>query len=188
MLTVLEGKLGKVTVANNERYKSEFITKSFDDLLFQPVNEKDIEQKLYLLNDYPGLDVYGYFKAGDQVGDTWLNLQVRGENRWSAVARFDNHGSELTGEQRLYGEVQAHNPLNVADNVTLGVLKTFDPDKATYGVFRYRLPVVSEKYHLGVNLSLLQRRFLITHLFGARKKTGKLHWHLPTKIQILPMI
>ncbi|MGD8571671.1 MAG: ShlB/FhaC/HecB family hemolysin secretion/activation protein [Gammaproteobacteria bacterium] len=153
VLTVLEGKLGKVTVADNQRYDADFLKSAFDDLMYRPVTEKEIEQTLYLMNDYPGLDVYGYFKAGDQVGDTWLNLQVREESLWSSVVRYDNHGSELTGEQRFYVEGQFHNPLSLADNVSFGVLKTFSPDKATYGIFRYRLPVYSEEYHLGLNFS-----------------------------------
>ena len=168
VLAVLEGKLGKVTVAGNERYESNFLASAFDDLLYQPVTEKEVEQKLYLLNDYPGLDVYGYFKAGEQVGDTWLNLQVRDESRWSAVLRYDNHGSALTGDQRLYGEGQFHNPLNLADDIALGVLKTFSPDEATYGVFRYRLPVYSEEYHFGFNFSRNQFATVV----GALEFTG----------------
>ena len=121
--------------------------------MYQPVTEKEVEQALYLLNDFPGLDVYGYFKAGDQVGDTWLNLQVRGEKLWSAVARVDNHGSELTGQQRAYVEVEALNPLKNADSITVGMLKSFNPDNSTYGMLRYRQPVWIEQLHLGVNYS-----------------------------------
>jgi len=153
VLSVLEGKLGKVTVDNNENYNTKIIAKSFDDLLYQPVTDKEIEQKLYLLNDYPGLDVYGYFKAGDQVGDTWLNLQVREEKKWSAVGRVDNHGSDLTGRQRVYAEAQALNPFNLADSFTVGALKTFDPDNSTYGLMRYRLPLGLEQLHMGLNYS-----------------------------------
>ena len=46
-LTVLEGKLGKVSVSGNQRYKSKLIAEAFDNLLYHPVNESDIEQKLY---------------------------------------------------------------------------------------------------------------------------------------------
>ena len=153
VLNVLEGKLGKVTVDNNERYDNKILTSPFDNLMYQPVTEKEVEQALYLLNDFPGLDVYGYFKAGDQVGDTWLNLQVRGEKLWSAVARVDNHGSELTGQQRAYVEVEALNPLKNADSITVGMLKSFNPDNSTYGMLRYRQPVWIEQLHLGVNYS-----------------------------------
>ena len=153
VLNVLEGKLGKVTVENNVDYDENVIKLAFNDLLYQPVTDKEIEQRLYLLNDFPGLDVYGYFKAGDQVGDTWLNLQVRGEEKWSAVARVDNHGSDLTGRQRVYAEYSAYNPLKVADSLTVGILKTFNPDNSTYGVLRYRLPLGLEQLHLGLNYS-----------------------------------
>ena len=153
VLAVLEGTLGTVTISGNQHYDSAMFAKAFDNLLYQPVTEQEIEQKLYLLNDFPGLDIYGYFKAGDQVGDTWLNLTVRGETRMAAIARYDNHGSDLTGRQRLYGEAQFHNPLNLADNLSFSVLKTFEPDEALYGALRYRLPVYSEAYHVGLSYS-----------------------------------
>lgn len=158
-LTVLEGKLGDVSVSGNERYSSDFIVKSFDDLKFQPVTEKEIEQKLYRMNDFPGLELYGYFKAGDQIGDTRLNLEVRQERLWSASVRLDNHGSELTGQERIYGQVQWHNPLKMADQIVLGIMQSVQPDNATYGVFRYRAPVYSEAYHVGFNYS--QNQFAI---------------------------
>jgi hemolysin activation/secretion protein len=158
-LTVLEGKLGKVSVSGNQRYKSKLIAKAFDNLLYHPVNESDIEQKLYLLNDYPGLDVYGYFKAGDQVGDTQLNIEVRNEKSWSAMFRYDNHGSELTGRHRLYAQAQWHNPTNNADDVLVGVLQTVDPENSTYGVLKYRVPLFSEAFYAGVNYS--QNQFVI---------------------------
>jgi len=168
VLNVLEGKLGKVTVENNVDYDENVIKLAFNDLLYQPVTDKQIEQRLYLLNDFPGLDVYGYFKAGDQVGDTWLNLQVRGEEKWSAVARIDNHGSDLTGRQRLYAEASSYNPLKVADSLTVGILKTFNPDNSTYGLLRYRLPMGLEQLHLGLNYS---RNQFVTAV-GALKFSG----------------
>ncbi|NOZ52240.1 MAG: ShlB/FhaC/HecB family hemolysin secretion/activation protein [Gammaproteobacteria bacterium] len=158
-LTVLEGKLGDVTVSGNERYDSNLIVQSFDELKYQPVTEKEIEQKLYLLNDFPGLELYGYFKAGDQIGDTRLNLEVRQESLWSASVRLDNHGSELTGQERIYSQFQWNNPLKIADKVIFGVMQSVQPDNATYGVFRYRAPVYSEAYHVGFNYS--QNQFAI---------------------------
>jgi hemolysin activation/secretion protein len=158
-LTVLEGKLGNVSVSGNERYNSKLIVKAFNILMYKPVNEKDIEQKLYLLNDYPGLDVYGYFKAGDQVGDTQLNIEVRNEKSWGAMLRYDNHGSELTGRHRFYAQAQWHNPTNNADDLLLGVLQTVDPENSTYGILKYRVPLFSEAFYAGVNFS--QNQFVI---------------------------
>ena len=158
-LTVLEGKLGSVSVSGNQRYKSKLIAKAFDDLMYHPVNESDIEQKLYLLNDYPGLDVYGYFKAGDQVGDTLLNIEVRDERSWGALFRYDNHGSELTGRHRFYAQAQWHNTTTNADDLLVGVLQTVDPQNSTYGVFKYRIPLFSEAFYAGINYS--QNQFII---------------------------
>lgn len=164
--TVLEGMLGDVSITGNDRYNTDFLIKTFNDLKYQPVNERDIEQKLYLLNDYPGLEMYGYFKAGDQIGDTRLNLQVRRETPWDATARLDNHGSDLTGKQRLYAQVDWFNPSKIADQLTLGLLQTVEPDNSTYGIFKYRAPLFSEEYHAGVNIS--RNQFVI----GDGRKDG----------------
>lgn len=158
-LTILEGKLGEVTVSGNRRYNGRLLTKAFDSLRYQPVNERDVEQKLYLLNDYPGLNVYGYFKAGEQVGDTQLNIEVRDEKAWGALVRYDNNGSDLTGRHRFYAQANWYNPTGNADDVSLGVLQTVDPENSTYGVFKYRIPLFTEAFNAGVNYS--QNQFVI---------------------------
>lgn len=152
-LTLLEGKLGKVTISNNKHYDSDFIISTFNTLLYQPVTEQQIEQKLYLLNDYPGLNLYGFFKAGDQIGDTHLKLDVREEKWWTGTLRLDNHGSELTGLYRGFVQFQLHNPLGLADDVTIGALQSTSPDNATYGLFRYKVPLFTEQLYLGLNYS-----------------------------------
>ncbi len=152
-LTVLEGDLGEVAVTGNERYKSKTLQREFKGIIGKPVTYDQIEEKLYLLNDYPGLDVYGYFKPGKQIGDTQMNLQVRDENRWSFSARADNHGTDLTGEYRFYGELLWHNPLRIGDQLLLGGLATVDPTNSLYGQARYRLPLFTSRTQLSFGVT-----------------------------------
>lgn len=144
-LTVLEGVLGKVTVASNDLYSSEFLVGLFDDLKDKPVIYKNIEQKLYLLNDYPGLKVSGYFNPGDQIGDTHLNLNILKEDSSNTMLRIDNHGSKFTGKNRLYFQHQFNTPIGYGDQLTIGVMQTSTPDNSNYGSLSYRLPVINEK-------------------------------------------
>lgn len=147
-LTVLEGALGDVTVVGNERYGAGQLTGAFDGKIGDPVIAQQIEEYLYLLNDLPGLSIYGYFKPGIQVGDTTLNLTVREEKRWSASTRLDNYGSELTGEYRLYGEVLWHNPSGLGDEIQAGVLQTMSPENSLYGLFTYTVPFLGTRNFL----------------------------------------
>ena len=152
-LTVLEGVLGKVTVAGNDLYKTDYLVGLFDDLIHKAVVYKDIEQKLYLLNDYPGLKLTGYFKPGDQIGDTHLSLNIVSEETSSSLLRLDNHGSEFTGQNRLYYQYQHNAPVGYGDKVSLGVMRTSSPDNTTYGSINYRIPVYDEKNYLYVSTS-----------------------------------
>jgi len=152
-LTVLEGVLGKVTVAGNELYKSDHIVSLFDDLKHKAVLYEDIEQKLYLLNDYPGLKLTGYFRPGDQIGDTHLNLNILNEDKHSSLFRLDNHGSEFTGKNRLYFQYQNNSPAGYGDKFSLGVMQTSAPDNSTYGSISYRIPVYNEKNYLSLSSS-----------------------------------
>ena len=72
-LTLLLGMLGDVEAKGNNRYSREDIEDVFEDLVTRPITNEAVEEALYLLNDYPGLSVDGYFEPGYQVGDTKLN-------------------------------------------------------------------------------------------------------------------
>lgn len=146
-LTVQEGVLGKVAVEDNKNYSFKQLTQPFVKNVGQLVSHEEVEEGLYLLNDLPGLNVTGYFTAGDFPGETTLNLKVREEDTWKATVRADNHGSTFTGDHRLYGLLDILNPLGIGDALTLGYLKSnsienFDNDFGSdLGQFKYSLPV-----------------------------------------------
>jgi hemolysin activation/secretion protein len=152
-LTILEGVLGQVKVAGNSIYQSDYISGLFDDVVNKAVVYENIEQKLYLLNDFPGLKLSGYFKPGSQIGDTQLNLNIISESNSSSFLRIDNYGSEYTGTNRLYYQFQWNNPAGYADRMTIGVMQTSEPDNTTYGSLSYRAPVGNEKNYLSISHS-----------------------------------
>lgn len=151
--TVLEGKLGKITITGNQRYQTNFISGTFDEVLYQPVTAREFEQKLYLLNNYPGLNVYGSFKDGDQVGDSHLYLKVRRETPSSAMLRLDNYGSELTGQERFFAQGQWFNVSANADELTVGILRSTNPSNSTYGGVKYKIPLFTEAFQARLNYS-----------------------------------
>lgn len=152
-LTVLLGELGEVEVQNNKRYSEKTIKNVFKSNLGKPVTNELVEENLYLLNDFPGLSVQGYFEPGSQVGDTKLNINVISEPWYNANLRLDNHGSENSGLYRAYSNFSLHNPFRIGDEMELGVLGSFAPQNSTYGSFRYSVPVLSPrvKFSLGAS-------------------------------------
>jgi len=152
-LTVLLGNLGDINVENNRRYSDRSIARLFDEDLDKPVKASVIEEKLFFVNDLPGLRTQGFFEPGQQVGDSTMTVNVTEERWYNANLRVDNHGAETSGEYRLYGDFYWHNPSGYGDQLHLGVLNSYDPDNSLYGSIRYHLPVflTRTRFHLGAS-------------------------------------
>ena len=151
-ITLLLGNLGEVHLENNRRYSTQTVEKIFRDALGQPVNSRAIEEKLFYVNDLPGLNVQGFFSPGGQVGDTRLNMVVR-EEPYQVNVRTDNHGSDVTGEYRIYSDLLLNNPLKFGDRLHLAVLAAFDPEVATYGMARYSGPLWHYRWKFDTGIS-----------------------------------
>jgi hemolysin activation/secretion protein len=151
-ITLLLGNLGEVRLENNRRYSQQTVEKIFRDDLGQPVNSRVIEEKLFYVNDLPGLNVQGFFAPGDQVGDTRLSMVVK-EEPYRVNVRTDNHGSDVTGEYRVYSDLLLNNPLKFGDRLHLAVLGAFDPESATYGMVRYSGPLWHYRWKFDTGIS-----------------------------------
>jgi hemolysin activation/secretion protein len=158
-LTLLLGTLGGVELSGNQLYGEKRVASVLDGMLGEPVTSDAVEEDLYLINDYPGLSVVGYFEPGEQVGDTRLQLDVQAEHRYQGFARLDNHGSDQTGKYRLYAEARLNNPAGLSDQLTLGALNSFYPDNTTYGQLKYSASVFSPR--LFVNGDINTNQFVL---------------------------
>lgn len=152
-LTVLLGTLGEVDVQNNKIYDSKVIASAFDEFLTLPVTNDLVEENLYIINDFPGLTAVGFFQPGSQVGDTKLTINVKDEKKYNMNVRLDNHGSELTGEYRLYADALLQNPLGNADQLKAAILGSFSPENSTYYELRYATRLFSPRFTLGIGAS-----------------------------------
>ena len=152
-ITLLLGQLGEVEANNNRLYSDRYVKRIFKYSLGKPVSNNTIEEKLYLLNDLPGLSASGYFEPGSQVGDTKLNINFNRERRFNSNMRLDNHGSEATGEYRAYSDFYWNNPLNLGDELQLGVLGSFNPENSVYGSARYSLPIYTPRAQFSLGAS-----------------------------------
>ncbi len=143
-LSVLEGRLGEVTVSNNEIYSAAIISSAFNDEIGKPVTEEQIESALRRINDLPGVRVRGSFSPGENVGETRLNLGVLQEQSWTSSILGDNHGSETTGENRIFATTQWLNIAGRGHRFVLGLLRSEGPDSTTYGLAEYEIPVTKD--------------------------------------------
>lgn len=152
-LTLLLGELGEVVVHNNVDYSESRIQGIFKGAMGKPITAQKMEEYLYFVNDLPGLSAQGFFEAGSQVGDSRLNVNVLDERWYDASLRLDNHGSESSGEYRLYADFLFNNPLGIGDQVHLALLNSFQPDNSLYGSFRYNTHLFSPRLRLSLGVS-----------------------------------
>ena len=152
-LTLLIGVLGEVKSHGNQLYSDKAIISVFDSMLAMPVTNSTVEEKLYLINDFPGVSADGYFEPGAQVGDTKLNINIRGEDRYFANLRFDNHGTDETGLYRLYADFQINNTLGFSDLFKLSILNASRPNNTKYWRLNYQMNVFSPRIKIGVGVS-----------------------------------
>jgi hemolysin activation/secretion protein len=102
-LQVVEGKLGKIEVTGNEKFKQEEILARLKPLLNNPaLKESTLEKYLLGLNAIQGLKVKAILKPGEVFGTSDLTLQVEESRTYQVAFDADNFGSRFTGEQR-YG-------------------------------------------------------------------------------------
>ncbi len=152
-LTLLVGVLGEVKTHGNRLYSDQLLTAVFKDVLTKPVTSEVVEEKLYLINDYPGISADGYFEPGQQVGDTKININVKNEDRYNANIRLDNHGTDQTGLYRLYGELQGNNLLGYADLLKLSLLGASRPNNTQYWRLNYQMSLFNPRFKLGLGIS-----------------------------------
>ncbi len=152
-LTLLLGVLGEVSVKNNTMYDTELLDSVFDDLLTKPVTNKIVEENLFIINNFPGIKVDGYFEPGYQVGDTRLNINVKSEARYNVNFRVDNHGTDESGLYRFYSDFQVNNLLGIADYIKIGLLQAKLPDNTTYGQLSFESNFFSPRFRTGIELS-----------------------------------
>jgi len=158
-LTVLLGTLGEVKVHGHELYSDDTITSIFDAQLDKPVTSSSIEESLFVINSFPGVNVDGYFEPGSQVGDTRLNVNVRNESRYNINTRIDNHGSENSGLYRVFVGGQVNNIFGNADLLNISLLQTVFPADTTFWQTGYESNFFSPRFRAGLDAS--QNQFVV---------------------------
>ncbi|MFL0810240.1 MAG: ShlB/FhaC/HecB family hemolysin secretion/activation protein [Agarilytica sp.] len=152
-LTLLLGELGNVKVEGNKSYSDKRIQSVFKNDMGKPVTADNMEERLYLVNDLPGLSVRGYFQPGSQIGDTDLSVNVIEEDAYDANIRIDNEGSELTGEYRAYVDVSLYNPWLIGGQLYMSGLATFEPDNSQYAAIRYSRNIWGPRWRFATGYS-----------------------------------
>ncbi|MDD5031352.1 MAG: ShlB/FhaC/HecB family hemolysin secretion/activation protein [Rhodoferax sp.] len=129
----------------------------------EPVNTRQIDRALLLLEQLPGVVVKGKLAPGQKDRETDLVLQTNNTPFVSGDVRLDNTGSRATGSTRLSGDVSLTSPTWVGDALDLNLMHTQGSD---YARLSYRRPVGLTGVVVDVNGSYLSYQVVESNLPG----------------------
>jgi hemolysin activation/secretion protein len=120
-IAVLEGRVGGVQVvaATDVRLDDAVVQSHIGETRIdstQPARQDDLERKLLLLNDIPGVVARGTFAPGSQPGSSDLVVSVVEDEPLETSVYANNHGSAATGEYRLGAQFHLRDVFGLGDS------------------------------------------------------------------------
>jgi len=185
---VLIGTIGKVGVEGNNKFRTDTITKALDTRSGEEIKQQDIEGALLRVDDLAGLDAYGVFKPGENLGEADLVVKINNEKSADFYILADDYGSEATGNLRLLGSAAFNNFAGYGDRLSITALQSFiedpqddglDQGESKYIAVRYEIPVTANAkigFSYNVNdydvLDVAATNQVTTNLGGQTKQAG----------------
>jgi hemolysin activation/secretion protein len=138
-IDVLEGLLGDVTISNPIGLSDSALAPLRQLHRGQALNRQSLESAMLTIADLPGVDVRSTLRPGTAIGASDLLVDVGPGRGFAGGVDVDNHGSRFTGALRLGANFSFNNPLNLGDQIGLG-LQTSE-ENLRYARISYQLPV-----------------------------------------------
>ncbi|MBP1204138.1 hemolysin activation/secretion protein [Duganella sp. 1411] len=102
LLRVVEAKIGRVAVKNNQYFDEANIRRSLPALREgRTPNLKEVSANLKLANESPAKQVTLKLQGGEKDDEVDAVLEVKDQRPWKAMANVDNTGTEQTGKTHL---------------------------------------------------------------------------------------
>lgn len=174
-IAVLEGRLGEIEIVaaqdtrlNDEVVQSHLARLTQSTTLSQP----DVERRLLLLNDIPGVVARAAFTPGEQAGEANMVVTIAEEEPLDAQLELNNHGARSTGEYRLAGAFHFKNLFGVGDS-TRARLSVSDTGDMVSGSLSTRVPIGGDGWTVGAGISRLS--YQLGENFSRLGGIGKAH-------------
>lgn len=170
-LRVVEARLGQVRIthAPNTQLPRALIQAMSDAHLTpgQPLNLKQVDRLLLVLDDMPGVMANATFAEGQLDATTDVLISLGADKAADGNFSVDNFGSVSTGANRASASFSLNNPGALGDALQLqGVLT----DGSRYGRIAYSLPVGLQGWRAGLHLS--DMRYHLVGSFAALQARG----------------
>ena len=151
-INIAEGFIDQIVYRGNQLYSTEQLDALFNPLEGKSVFLDDIEQAVFIANDFPGLQASILFGPGLKPGSSAIQVNLD-EQPAKGFISFDNYGSNFTGENRLRGNYQRHNLLGNADRLNMNLIFTLNPQNSLYYDIVYEQPLLDNRYLVGGSYS-----------------------------------
>jgi len=151
-IAVIEGRFGKIELNNKSRVSDGIARSYFDAFPGTLVTQPDLERKMLLLNDLPGVgSAKATLKPGAQTGESDLAVDLAEAPFATGNLEYNNQGNYFTGVNQLVGNVNLLSPLGFGDLLNAQLTKGFDG--LEYGQLGYQVPVGGDGFKMGANYS-----------------------------------
>jgi hemolysin activation/secretion protein len=137
----------------------------------QPLNLRDVERAVQLLNNTPGLRVEATLVPGSAAGQTDVQVRAQDQPLLSGQATLDNQGARSTGTTRAVASVAVRDATGSGDEWVLNGQST-GPGNFSAGL-NASLPVGYDGWRIAAQLSTLQYR--LRGEFAASQAQGSAH-------------
>lgn len=177
-IAVLEGTVDSVQIvtAQDVRLSDEVIQSHVEGIAQSPqVLQADLERRLLLLNDIPGVVARASFAPGAKPGTADVVVTVAEEEPLSYSLDFNNQGSDSTGEYRLGAQIQLRNLFGWGDSTRLR-MQASQKGELVSGSINSRVPINGQGLSVEAGLSRLTYELGAPYsALGARGEANVLH-------------
>jgi hemolysin activation/secretion protein len=160
-IKIVEGVLGDVVVeqkSQKPRMAAETVKKYFKgekDSVY--IDTKDLQRKIFILNDLPGVNAIGTYEQGKKEGESNFKVTVEDTPFFKGELAAANFGSKSTGSNQAIANVSFNNISGIGDLFSVNGIKSSGSD---YVQGSYAVPILYDGLKLALNASKLDYQTL----------------------------
>jgi hemolysin activation/secretion protein len=141
-ISILEGKVGELKVEGNRHYSDGFIKSRFTPVLKDGViRHTSLEKSLFLLNDYPNLNVAASLEPGQTVGTTDIVAKVTDTRPIHVTFDYNNFGIPSISRNRFGAGLEVGNALVEGSLLKVNGIIGEDPSRLAFVLGSYAIPL-----------------------------------------------
>ncbi len=142
-IQIVEGRIGEIAIAGNNRLRQTYIRRRVELGVDSPLRTDRLEDQLRLLRADPLIEtIEASLRAGENLGESVLTIQVVEADPWTGDLHIDNYSPPSVGSERVGAELAHLNLTGRGDALFAAVDRTIRGG-STVAEVGYRIPINS---------------------------------------------